>query len=179
VLSDIEDNSIPLILTDPPYKDEAERLWLWLAAFAQRVLIPGGSLICYFGGARINRMYRILDDAGLVHWWPCAMLHDQSQRLLGKFIIANHKPILWYVKEYRRGRSLVPDVLRPVRDKSEHPWAQGDGGVEQWIEHLTDPEEVILDPFAGTAEWGRIAVEMGRRWIGADVVSGGDETVVA
>jgi DNA modification methylase len=40
VLSDISDESIPLIMTDPPYEDAAEPLWLWLADFAKRVLAP-------------------------------------------------------------------------------------------------------------------------------------------
>jgi hypothetical protein len=180
VLSDIADNSIPLILTDPPYEDGAEPLWRWLGPWAHRVLIPGGSLICYFGGARLNRLYRIFDDAGLVHWWPCAMMHDQAQRLLGKNIIANHKQIVWYVKEFRRGRTLVPDVVYSAkRDKSQHAWGQGDGGITQWIHQLTEPGETIVDPCCGTGEWGLIACREGRRWTGCDIVSGGTTNVVA
>jgi hypothetical protein len=40
------------------------------------------------------------------------MPHARSQRLAGKFVIANFKPVLWYVKEFRRGRSLAPDFLK-------------------------------------------------------------------
>jgi hypothetical protein len=178
VLAGIPPNSVQLILTDPPYGDAAEPLYLWLAKFAAQVLIPGGSLICYTGQSRLDRDIVIFREH-LRFWWSAVMLHDQSQRIPGKFVIANHKPVLWFVKEFRRGRSLVPDVLRPVRDKSEHPWAQGDGGVEQWIEHETYQGETVVDPFAGTAEWGRIAVEMGRRWIGADLALGGTTTVAA
>jgi hypothetical protein len=158
-------------------RDEAEPLWRWLAQFGKRALIPGGSLICYFGGARINKLYRILDDAGLVHWWPGAMLHDQRQWIPGKFVYAKHKPILWYVKGDGRHTS-VPDVVYAKRDKTMHDWAQGDGGVQQWIDQLTELGETIVDPFADTATWGRIAHEKGRCWIGADVESGGRETVV-
>jgi hypothetical protein len=107
------------------------------------------------------------------------MLHHQSQRLPGKFIIANHKPVLWYVKGFRRGRTLVPDVLRPPqREKDDHEWGQGEGGVTHLIEHLTEPGELIVDPFAGTAMWGRIAADMGRRWIGADIAEGGTTNIV-
>jgi len=35
--------AVPLILTDPPYGDEAEPLYRWLAEWSARVLIPGGS----------------------------------------------------------------------------------------------------------------------------------------
>jgi hypothetical protein len=179
-LTDIEADSIPLIMTDPPYEESAEPLWRWLAAWAETVLIPGGSLICYFGGSHINRLYRILDDAGLKHHWPCAMMHQHAQRLAGPFVIASHKPILWYVKEYRRGRSLVPDVVYSARrNKAQHAWGQGEGGVTQWIHQLTEPDETIVDPFCGTGEWGLITCREGRRWIGCDIVAGGTTTVVA
>jgi hypothetical protein len=73
----------------------------------------------------------------------------------------------------------VPDVLRPVkRDKALHAWSQGDGGVWPLIEHLSEPGELVVDPFAGTAKWCRIAASMGRRWIGGDVVDGGKEILV-
>jgi hypothetical protein len=42
-----------------------------------------------------------------------------------------------------------------------------------------EPGELIVDPCCGTGEWGRIAAERGRRWIGADVVAGGAATVLA
>jgi hypothetical protein len=175
LLADVPDNSVPLILTDPPY--EADPLYRWLADFAARVLIPGGSLICFTGHARLDRDLAIFSTT-LRYWWELIMLHHQSQHLPGKFVIANHKPVLWYVKEFRRGRSLLPDVLRPTaRDKSEHPWGQGDGGIWPLIEHLTDPGELIVDPFAGTGTWGRITVSMGRRWVGCDIIEGGAATV--
>jgi len=54
-LADILDNSVALILTDPPYGKDAEPLYEWLAKFAARVLIPGGSLICYTGQTNLLR----------------------------------------------------------------------------------------------------------------------------
>jgi hypothetical protein len=163
VLSDIPDSSVALVLTDPPYAEESAPLYRWLAEFAARVLIPGGSLICYTGHWSLNRDMRIFDDH-LRYWWIFAMLHHQSKRLPGKFIVAGWKPAVWYVKEFRRGRTLVPDVLRsPQREKEDHEWGQGEGGVTHLIEHLAEPGELIIDPFAATANWGRIAVSMGRR----------------
>lgn len=179
-LSDIESNSLPLIMTDPPYEDGAEPLWRWLGEWAMDVLIPGGSLICYFGGANINKLYRIFDDAGLTHWWPCVMMHEHAQRLAGKFVTVNAKPVLWYVKEFRRGRTLVPDVVYSARrNKAQHAWGQGEGGITQWIHQLTEPGETIVDPFCGSGEWGLITCREGRKWIGCDIVAGGTTQVVA
>jgi DNA modification methylase len=180
VLGDIADESVPLILTDPPYGNEAAPLYEWLARFAARVLIPGGSLICYTGTTLLPRDHRIL-GAHLTYWWQAVMLHDSSQRVFGAGVIAQQKPILWYVKGQRRGRALVADVIRSRRDrlKLEHEWSQGGGGVDHWIHQLTEPEETVVDPFAGTATWGRIACELGRRWIGADIVAGGTTHIKA
>jgi hypothetical protein len=38
-------------------------------------------------------------------------------------------------------------------------------GSAKLIEWLTDPGELGADPFCGTAAWGYVAVQMGRRWI--------------
>ena len=180
VLGDIEPNSVPLILTDPPYGVDAAPLYAWLAEFAARVLIPGGSLVCYTGQSCLNRDIALF-DRHLTYFWLLTMPHQQSQRLLGRGVIVNFKPALWFVKGFRRGpRTLLPDVLlSPKRDKSARAWGQGEGGVQFLIEHLTKPGELIVDPFAGTATWGEIAASMGRRWIGCDVVDGGDTVIEA
>jgi hypothetical protein len=181
MLADIPNDSVALVLTDPPYTFEADLLWHWLAEFAARVLVPGGSLICYTGHARVPRDHAIL-GAHLTHICPCYMPLSPAQRLLGKSknVIVSHRPIHWYAKGYRRGNSLMPDVfISPKRDKLGHAWAQGEGGVWVPIEHLTAPGDLIVDPFAGTGTWGRIAAEMGRRWIGADLAEGGTTTIAA
>lgn len=182
VLRDVVDDSVALVLTDPPYPEESEPLYRWLAEWSARVLVPGGSLVCVTGHWSINRDVRIFDER-LRYWWLLAMMHQQSRRLPGKFVIANFKPVLWYVKDYRRGRSLVPDVLRPSGKMGEakdlHDWAQDAEQMRPIIQELTEPGEMIADPFAGSAQWGRLAHSMGRRWVGSDVVMGGDVRVVA
>jgi site-specific DNA-methyltransferase (adenine-specific) len=180
VLADVADNSSALVLTDPPFQEEARALYEWLAEWSARVLIPGGSLICYTGHWALNRDMAIFDQH-LRYWWELVLMHDHGhQQFPGKFVIVGYRPVLWYVKEFRRGRSLVPDVLRSsAPDKGLHEWAKGDGGIWPLIEHLTFPGEIIVDPFAGTATWGKIAASMGRRWIGADIIRGGAPSVQA
>lgn len=178
-LKDQPDESVALVLTDPPYGDQAEPLYEWLGEWSARVLVPGGSLICYTGQSRLDRDMRLL-GGHLRYWWLLAMMHNSSQRLPGKFVVAEFKPVLWYVKDHRRGRSLVTDVLRPPsKDKSEHDWGQGEGGAHLLIEHLTEPGELVADPFAGSARWGLLSQNMGRRWVGADTHDGGSTEVVA
>jgi hypothetical protein len=156
-----------LIITDPPYGNEAEPLYHWLAGFAARVLIPGGSLICYIGNSRLDRDIAILSSRPLKYWWMLVRRHHPSRRFPGRFTIGNFRPVVWFVKEFRRGRTLIPDVLEsPPPNKTPHGWAQGEGGVSQIIEHLTEPGDLIVDPFAGTAMWGISP----RTWAGGGLV---------
>jgi hypothetical protein len=179
VLSDVADGSVALVLTDPPYEKKSESLYRWLGEWAARVLVPGGSLICFTGHWSLNRDMKIFDEH-LRYWWVLALLHGLSKRLPGKFVMANFKPVLWYVKGHRRGKALIPDVLKDAkRDKDRHDWGQGEAGVTKLIEDLTDPGELVADPFAGTCLWGRIAVAGGRRWVGADIEEGGATEVAA
>ncbi len=179
VLADMRSNSVALVLTDPPYAREAEPLYRWLAEWSARVLVPGGSLIFITGHWSLPRDVAIF-GGHLRYWWTLAMMHTVSRRLPGKFVIAGFKPVLWYVKGTRCGRALVPDVLRSGgRDKEGHEWGQGEAGFTPLIRDLTEPGELIVDPFAGAAAWGRIAAGMGRRWIGADIVEGGATEIEA
>jgi len=181
VLADIADDSVALVLTDPPYAKAADPLFAWLADFAARILIPGGSLLFFTGHLRVADNVMACRAAGLKQWWQCAvLLNHGNRRLLGAFVICEHRPVLWFVKPpRRRDQTMMSDVLRPLSggNKDEHPWGQGDAGVSWLIEHTTHPGELIVDPFAGTGTWGRIAAQMRRRWIGCDIVEGGSATI--
>jgi hypothetical protein len=171
------DNSVALILTDPPYAREAEPLYWAIAENAPRLLIDGGSLVCYGGNLTEARDQRIFDQY-LTRQPQCIMPLSPAQPLFGPKVFAKHRPIHWYTKGPRRGASMMPTVFVSAgKDKIAHPWAQGDGGVWVPIEHLTNPGELILDPCAGTARWGRIATAMGRRWMGFDIAEGGTTTI--
>lgn len=173
VLTDIAPDSVALILTDPPYQDEADPLFEWLAEWSARVLVPGGSLICFPGTIAVLRRAAMF-ERHLSYWWMMAMMHTQPQRLYGRAVLVGHKPVLWFTKGDRRSRSLVPDTLySKARDKDLHAWGQGDGGIRPVLEHLTELHELVVDPFAGSGVWGDIAHSLGRRWIGCDLVKGG------
>jgi DNA modification methylase len=183
VLPDVVANhTLALILTDLAYKmPDANALYEWLHWFAAAKLKPGGSLIYFSGHKRLPLDFACAEAAGLKYWWHLVALNHQSPRIRGTFVVAQHKPVLWFVRGSRRRVDFQPyvlDVLRPSkRDKSKHPWGQGDGGIAPLIEKLTKPGELVCDPFCGTGEWGRIIAGMGRRWIGCDLVKGGSTEI--
>jgi hypothetical protein len=149
-LDNIASGTVALILTSTP----AEQDLVWLAPWAARVLLPGGSLVCFVDQSQLPAACAALEQA-LHYWWLVQLPH--APEILGDpGIITRQQPGLWYVKHRRRGRTMLPD------------WLHG-GQVWPLIEHLTEPGETIIDPF-GDPVWGRTAVCMGRRWIG---VAGG------
>ncbi len=185
VLADIDAKSTAAIITDPPYdRDKAEALYRWLADFSAHALIDGGSVILFTGHLNIARDVQLFQAAGLRYWWTLALLHTSPfRRVPGTFSIAEHKPVLHFVRgARRRDQSFIPDVLRPkhpAREKDLHPWALGEAGVGFLIEHLTRPGELIVDPFAAAGLWGEIAVEKGRYAICCDIEQGGSDRIVA
>ena len=170
VLSDIEDESVSLILTDPPYVEAATHLYGELGEWASRKLKPGGSCIAYCGQSTMPTALSEMDK-WLRYWWVIAVEHTVAQRLAGKFVFAEWKPALWFVKESRQHHRLVNDRLRAkgTAHQDEHPWAQDGGLLIPLYEQLSDPGDLIVDPFAGTGSFGVVASGMERRWIGADL----------
>jgi 16S rRNA G966 N2-methylase RsmD len=167
---EIPDDSVTLILTDPPYAESALPLYDDLGRLASRVLVHGGSLVCYTGQATFPKVVEKLDP-WLRYWWTFCLKHQHGgQQLPGKWVIAEWKPLLWFVKEKRLGREYVADCLRGSRPiKADHEWAQGCEEVVYLIKKLTEPGEGILDPFAGSGAFGRAAKALGRKFVGIDL----------
>lgn len=170
VLAGVPDGAASLILTDPPYGENAVFLYSDLGEFARRVLRPGGSLLCYTGQSILPDVLDTLSHR-LRYWWTLALVHRHGgQQLPGKWVIAEWKPVVWFVNDHRLGREYVPDVLRgSAPEKAHHDWAQGIEEVVPLIERLTERGELVVDPFAGSGAFGRAALGLGRRFVGADL----------
>jgi DNA modification methylase len=73
----------------------------------------------------------------------------------------------------------LPNAFPGLRDKTLHAWQRGEGGARTFIEHLTDPGEVIVDPFSGTGTFAKLAHGIGRRVIACDLKPLGTMTTEA
>lgn len=179
-LDDIEEASVALVLTDPPYAESALDLYSDLGELAARVLMPGGSLVCYTGQAILPDVLTRL-RAHLRYWWTFALTHEHGgQQLPGKWVVVEWKPVVWFVKGHRLGREYVADRLRGSRpEKAHHEWAQGIEEVNYIIRQLTEPGEIVCDPFAGSGAFGRAALSLGRSFVGADLDPNSDKGVAS
>ncbi len=173
-LNEIEDESVDVIVTDPPYPREYIPLYEDLSLVASRVLKQGGSLIVMIGQSYMPEVIERLGQHMNYHWCMSYQTPGgQSPQLFQKRVNTFWKPVLWYVKGEYKG-DYIGDVLKsPVNanEKNYHEWGQSLGGMLEIVERLTNPGDVILDPFLGGGTTGVAVVIKGRKFIGVDIES--------
>ncbi|HMF96093.1 MAG TPA: site-specific DNA-methyltransferase [Vicinamibacterales bacterium] len=174
--SHLEPDSVDLVFTDPPYHDTTLDLYVDLGTIAARVLKDGGSLITYIAHHRLPEIVAMLQAAGLTFFWPLAITYDSPSpkaRMREYGIVVEWKPLLWFVKGRFRCRDdmrwVADRVVSPDREKRFHPWQQGIAPATYYIEALTRPGELVVDPFCGGGTTAVAAAHTRRRWITGDV----------
>lgn len=165
--------SVSLIFTDPPYDRESVGLYADLAKQAAECLIPGGSLLCYAGHYLVPEIIKLMSEH-LRYWWIIAMVHGgASARMHSYHVYAEWKPILWFVKEGRRGTEMVKDCVKSQHQgKGDHEWQQSTTEAEYYIKHLTHEGEVVYDPMAGSGTTLIAAAATNRFGYGCEISPG-------
>lgn len=167
----VPDNSVDLIFTDPPYDKESIELYGNIALHAARVLKPGGSLLVYAGHYAIPKITQLMGEY-LRYWWMIALSHQSGnhRRLEGVKVYVHWKPILWYVKDTYSGKRAMADLYETDQpDKELHEWAQDIGAASYYIDYLTEPGDLIIDPMCGSGTICQAAYDSGRRIIGIEI----------
>lgn len=174
VLSDVPDNSVDLIFTDPPYARTALELYQGLAEFAERVLVKGGSIVTYFGQALLPEVIAHLQNAGLTYRWLICVRHEYGPARMAMPKVAVHqKPLLWFSKGIPFQSDFVADLINSKKpDKIDHDWQQSTEEAEYLISRLSPEGGMVIDPFAGSGTTLVVAKKLGRAYLGAEI----DET---
>jgi len=169
VLKSEPNNSIDLIFTDPPYDENTIKVFGDLAKIANRILKPKGSLLTYVGHYAIPEVLNLMIPH-LKFWWILAIKHTgPSARLPGKWIFVEWKPMLWFVKDGRRDNRYVADLFESKKPAKElHVWEQDLSEAEYYIKQLTNPGDLVLDPFCGLATTLIAAHKNNRRVLGVE-----------
>jgi DNA modification methylase len=167
----IENDSIDVIITDPPYPKEYLPLYEILAKEASRVLKPGGSLIVMTGQSYLPEILSLMTPHIRYHWTVSYLTPGgQSAQIWHRKVNTFWKPLLWFVKgEYSGG--WIGDVTKSAvndNDKRFHNWGQSESGMVDIVERFSMPGQTILDPFLGGGTTAVVAVKLGRYFIGID-----------
>jgi hypothetical protein len=162
-------SGVHAIITDPPYVREALPLYETLAQFAVRTLavdgvcaVMTGHLICpdVLGLMRQYLPYR----------WMLAYLMPggQAAQMFTAKVNTFWKPILLFGAP----RDWIGDVVRSAtndNDKRFHAWGQSESGMADLIGRLTQPGDLVCDPFLGGGTTALVCCATGRRFIGGDL----------
>jgi hypothetical protein len=165
----LNNNSADLFLTDPPYAEveQYERL----AKLAAEKLKPGKLCLAYTGQFYLPEILKAMSKH-LKYWWMFAIRFSGSHCAIHPRHIQNSwKPILVYGKPPLKPSSeWLSDILSGGgRDKKHHDWGQDQTEVEYLIDKLTEPGDLIVDPFCGGGQIPAAAKSMGRRWVATEI----------
>jgi len=177
VLSDLPDQSVKLILTDPPYGKKYLPLWDDLGVFANRVLRPDGLLVAYSGQFYLPEVITSLGKS-LQWWWLCGVAHKGSGNLtpLGqpvRKVINQFKPLLVFVPQNSTGIDVVfRDLIEGAGgEKEKHNWQQPVLEAVQILETFCTEGDLVVDPFAGSGAFGEAARQIGLPFVGAETLT--------
>jgi len=166
---ELEDSSIDLILTDPPYPKEYLPLWQDLFNMASKKLKDGGFLVAYSGQMYLDKIMKM--DSALDYYWTFCLKHKGASQIVnGRNVMCGWKPILIFQKGIKKlPYPPIDVVVSESREKDGHEWQQSESGAAQLIEIFSKPSDVVLDPFMGAGTFPYIAHKMKRKAIGAEI----------
>lgn len=167
----VPDESVDLVFTDPPYDEHAAWLYGDLAAFAQRVLKPGGICMAYSGQMHLPQVYAGMGQR-LEYMWTCGIGHSGATTLFRKWRIFNSwKPILMYGKPPISAWWDVSfrDFAVGGQEKDLHPWQQAVSEAEHYIRSVCPLGGLVCDPFLGSGTSLVAAKRLGMRYVGIEI----------
>jgi hypothetical protein len=167
----LEDGSVDLVLSDPPFGHESVPLYGRLAALGARKLRPGGLCLAYCGKLYLPDVFKQMGQH-LVYWWEFAIrFNGLHYRAHARGVQEHWRPIVAFAKPpVRPAPEDVSDLLQGGgRVKGLHPWQQPETEAHYLIRHLTEPGGLVVDPFAGSGTTCAAAQATGRRWLATEV----------
>ena len=167
----LDDDSVSLFITDPPASEKKSlQQYSELAKLAQQKLKPGGLCLVLCDQLHLDEIIARLSES-LDWYWLCAVKLSTGahSRIWPKKISNAFQPLLMFTK-------------RPSTKGAEHQWI-GDlvhrptdgqivGDYQYYVERLTLPGELVVDPFVGDGAVPAICKALERRFIGTEVDPG-------
>jgi ParB-like chromosome segregation protein Spo0J len=164
----LDDDSVDLFLTDPPF-DEIEG-YERLAQLAASKLKPGRLCLAYTGHLRLPEVLSVM-GRHLTYWWtftvvyggqpvPIHSRHIQNRsRLIVAFACPPVRPA---------ARSLADVIEGGGREKDHHDWGQGEAEARYLLTWLTEPGALVVDGYCGGGTIPAACKGLGREWMATE-----------
>lgn len=166
----IEDNTSPLFLADPPYDRESLPLYEETARFAARKLRPGGLLLAYTGVMYLPEILTAMTRY-LNFVWQVSIIFEKGNRYIqDRNILSRYRPVLVFSKGEPRLPVALPDVIHGGGSQKDiHEWQQSIEEELYFIENLTNPGDLVVSPFGGGFTTAAACYRLGRRCLTCDI----------
>jgi hypothetical protein len=166
---EIPSSSVHMVFTDPIYWEIGD--YAWAAQLAERILVPGGHLIL-----QTVSDYRFDCEAAIratTTLTPRPLLAETLSACAPMFkhkAFQSWKPHLWFSKGEGRDGGWVRDSHSGGGvSKSHHVWQDHPRFYSIYISRLTNPGDIVVDPFIGGGTTGVACKQIGRRWLGFEL----------
>jgi DNA-binding CsgD family transcriptional regulator len=168
--NDIEDKSVDLIFTDPPYDKKSLHLWDDVGRFAARTLKPGRLFASYSGVLYLPQVHEML-GRHLSYLWTAAIYHSGGKKLVSAVKVQQAwKPILIYYRPpLDKYWKPFTDMVSGGKAKSEHIWQQAAEEAAHYIKALCPKNGVVLDPMCGSGTTLVAGIKLGLECIGIEI----------
>lgn len=167
----LKDETIDLVYTDPPYLKKYLYTYQYLADYCPRIMRRGASLMCIAAHYALPEIVKYFDGKLKYRWTMCMNQEDGSHPRMAMGIEVMWKPILWYVKgSYPSGRGFIKDMIHISQPtKKLHKWQQDESWAEFYISKLTQPGDLVLDPYVGSGTVARVCKKLNRNFMGFEI----------
>lgn len=193
-LRGLDDESVQLIVTDPPYESlekhravgtttrlkqskASSNQWFTifpnarfpdLFAEAYRVLSDDSHLYLFCDPETAFIVKPIAEDVGFKFWKP--LIWDKKRIGMGYHYRARYEFILFFEKGKRRLNDLgISDIIESPRIHNGYPTEKPADVSAVLVAQSTQPGELVIDPFMGAGSVGVAAVRADRHFAGNDV----------
>jgi len=210
-MSNIKDNSVDLIVTDPPYnlgnfmRNRATNLkkmrnnffgdagwddlefedWIeHMDSFfeqSQRILKKGGSIIMFMSLIKVETIIK-LAEKNKFYYKTTGVWHKTNPmpRNMNLHFINSIEGWIYFTNITRTGtfnnngiaiHDYIESSVTPKNEKiyGGHPTQKPEKVIQHFVELLSNPGDVVMDPFMGSGTTGVVAKKLGRDFIGIEL----------
>lgn len=169
-IAGLQPESVHLVCTDIPYGggfiDQIEDL----AAFAKRVLVPGGTFVAYLGQHRFNKKLRLLDKHLTYRWVGTSAWDGVGTPIPQLKVVSKNIPWVVYSKgQWKQDTKWTDTFLNSLCEKDWHPWQRPLKEVEELVRYFSHPMDLVVDPCGGGFTTAIACLNKNRRFVGCDI----------
>lgn len=192
-MKQMPNNSVDLVLTDPPFgiskksnihtmKDRLRRTGIdfgnWdkkifikkaLPEF-ERILKPRGAMLCFYDQLKLEDLTKVLNPRRCIYWKktnPMPMIQNP-------FPLSAVECMLYSTKSKTgtyngKGEHNWFECKSPLPFERKHPTQKPIELIEWLIRLFSNEKDLIFDPFMGSGTTGVAALKLQRRFIGIEI----------